>query len=205
MSYTWRRLSVNAIPVQRRDTPVGMWVIRTAVSTLFTFWPPLPPALVKVISRSSSGISTSRDSSGRRGMTSTPEKLVWNLNNSITQLLDQTKNNKRSNFFQNERSILMKLFCLHFYQFPYALTFYYYSPWIFFYFYINNLTSPSRKIFYQREILKLISRNRRNCRSCSCLNLLTMERWLKKWLAYFGPSISPICRLICGGWGAKLD
>ena len=75
----WKRIEKSSEmggPVQRTVTPVGIWVIRTAVSTLFTFWPPFPPAREKLISRSSSGISTSIDSSGRRGMTSTPEKLV---------------------------------------------------------------------------------------------------------------------------------
>ena len=43
--------------------PVGTWRMRTAVSTLFTFWPPAPPDRMVVISRSLSGISISLTSS----------------------------------------------------------------------------------------------------------------------------------------------
>mmetsp|Transcript_5060 Transcript_5060/g.17564 ORF Transcript_5060/g.17564 Transcript_5060/m.17564 type:complete len:352 (+) Transcript_5060:2715-3770(+) len=51
--------------------PVGMCLIRTAVSTLLTFCPPFPPARIVVISRSSSGMATSATSSGSSGITST--------------------------------------------------------------------------------------------------------------------------------------
>lgn len=51
--------------------PVGMCRTRTAVSTLFTFCPPLPPDFVKVISRSLSGI-TSVAIPSSFGITSTP-------------------------------------------------------------------------------------------------------------------------------------
>ena len=62
--------------VQRTAIPVGKWVIRTAVSTLLTFWPPLPPALEVVMSKSLSGISKLIDSSPNMGIISTPAKLV---------------------------------------------------------------------------------------------------------------------------------
>ena len=42
--------------------PVGLWSIRTAVSTLLTFWPPGPPAREKVTSRSFGEMFTSRAS-----------------------------------------------------------------------------------------------------------------------------------------------
>ena len=64
--------------VQRTNRPVGMCRIRTAVSTLFTFWPPAPPEREVVISRSLSGMS-SFTSSSSLGITSTPAKLVWRL------------------------------------------------------------------------------------------------------------------------------
>mmetsp|Transcript_10406 Transcript_10406/g.31807 ORF Transcript_10406/g.31807 Transcript_10406/m.31807 type:complete len:262 (-) Transcript_10406:215-1000(-) len=58
--------------------PVGRCTIRTAVSTLFTFWPPLPPLRMVVISTSFSSTSTPCSSSSSSfGMTSMPAKLVW--------------------------------------------------------------------------------------------------------------------------------
>jgi hypothetical protein len=40
------------------EIPVGLCVIRTAVSRLFTFWPPAPPDFANCISRSSLFSST---------------------------------------------------------------------------------------------------------------------------------------------------
>ena len=57
------------------NTPVGMCLMRTAVSTLFTFCPPLPPERVNEISKSSSGTSA-LTASDNTGMSSTPAKLV---------------------------------------------------------------------------------------------------------------------------------
>jgi homoserine acetyltransferase len=51
---------------------------RTAVSTLFTFCPPLPPARIVVISMSLSGTSMSMSSSSS-GTTSTAAKAVWRV------------------------------------------------------------------------------------------------------------------------------
>ncbi len=47
--------------VQRTASPVGLWTIRAAVSTLFTFCPPLPPLRDVVMSRSVSGFSSVTD------------------------------------------------------------------------------------------------------------------------------------------------
>ena len=52
---------------QRTARPVGMWRTRTAVSTLFTFWPPAPPARMVVISMSSSGSSKEDSTSSAKG------------------------------------------------------------------------------------------------------------------------------------------
>ncbi len=58
--------------------PVGKWRRRTAVSTLFTFCPPLPPARMVVISMSLSGTSMLISSSSS-GTTSTAAKAVWRV------------------------------------------------------------------------------------------------------------------------------
>ena len=56
--------------------PVGLWVRSIAVSTLLTFCPPAPEALIVVISKSAAGISISVLSSSSSGITSTAAKLV---------------------------------------------------------------------------------------------------------------------------------
>mmetsp|Transcript_22203 Transcript_22203/g.57910 ORF Transcript_22203/g.57910 Transcript_22203/m.57910 type:complete len:211 (-) Transcript_22203:147-779(-) len=63
-------------------TPVGRCTMRTAVSTLLTFWPPAPPARAVVISRSLSSKSTMSCgnagwSSGNSGIGSTLANDVW--------------------------------------------------------------------------------------------------------------------------------
>ena len=58
--------------------PVGMWVMRTAESVVFTDWPPGPEERKTSTLSSDSGISMwSVDS--MRGMTSTAAKDVWRL------------------------------------------------------------------------------------------------------------------------------
>ncbi|MNS50597.1 hypothetical protein D3C72_832500 [compost metagenome] len=57
---------------------VGRCVMRMAVSTLFTFWPPAPPER-KVSMRSSLGSMSSSRSASISGITSTPAKAVWRL------------------------------------------------------------------------------------------------------------------------------
>ena len=56
--------------------PVGRCVMRTAVSTLLTFWPPAPPAR-NVSMRNSSGLTTISMRSSISGMTKTEAKDVW--------------------------------------------------------------------------------------------------------------------------------
>ena len=54
--------------------------MRTALSTLLTFWPPAPPDRIVLTSRSAAGISTSASASSRSsGISSTPAKLVCRL------------------------------------------------------------------------------------------------------------------------------
>mmetsp|Transcript_16740 Transcript_16740/g.34494 ORF Transcript_16740/g.34494 Transcript_16740/m.34494 type:complete len:304 (+) Transcript_16740:496-1407(+) len=62
-------------------SPLGRCLMRTAVLTLLTFWPPAPPLRMVVISRSLSGMSMSlRSASSRKmGATSTPANVVWRL------------------------------------------------------------------------------------------------------------------------------
>mmetsp|Transcript_35587 Transcript_35587/g.113780 ORF Transcript_35587/g.113780 Transcript_35587/m.113780 type:complete len:228 (-) Transcript_35587:434-1117(-) len=72
--------------------PVGLWTMRTAVSSLLTFWPPAPPLRIVEISKSASGISltssfdedsSSSSFSGMTGTGSTEAKDVcrfaWEL------------------------------------------------------------------------------------------------------------------------------
>ncbi|MCG3184410.1 MAG: hypothetical protein ICCCNLDF_02530 [Planctomycetes bacterium] len=64
---------------QLTTIPVGTCVMRTALSTLFTFWPPLPPARLKFSSRSFSLISMSISSDSASGTTSTLANAVCRL------------------------------------------------------------------------------------------------------------------------------
>ncbi|MNT76497.1 hypothetical protein D3C72_2155080 [compost metagenome] len=57
---------------------VGRWVMRMAVSTLFTFWPPAPPER-KVSMRRSLGSMSRSMSASISGITSTPAKAVCRL------------------------------------------------------------------------------------------------------------------------------
>ena len=61
---------------QRTTMPVGMCVMRTADSVLFTCWPPAPPARMVSILMSDSASSSSASSS-TSGVTSTEAKAVW--------------------------------------------------------------------------------------------------------------------------------
>ncbi len=69
-----RRL--GALVLALHDDPVGRCVMRTALSVLFTCWPPAPCARYVSIFRSPSSISTSA-SSGSSGATITVENAVW--------------------------------------------------------------------------------------------------------------------------------
>ncbi len=55
--------------------PVGLWVMRTAVATLFTFWPPAPPEWKMSMRMSFSSMSTSTSSAS--GSTATVAVEVW--------------------------------------------------------------------------------------------------------------------------------
>lgn len=55
--------------------PVGLWVIRTALSFFCTFWPPAPRERKVSISRSLGGMLTSISSTS--GNTATVTVLVW--------------------------------------------------------------------------------------------------------------------------------
>ena len=71
---------LRALLLAAHRRPDGTCTMRTALSTLLTFWPPAPPDRIVLTSRSAAGISTSASASSRSSViSSTPAKLVCRL------------------------------------------------------------------------------------------------------------------------------